>query len=37
MENTIIEIKNTLQGINSKGDGPEKYMKDMEERVIEIG
>ena len=35
-KNTITEIKNTLEGINSKWDDSEEWISKLEERVLEI-
>ena len=35
MKNTINEIKNSLEGINSKLGGTEEYINDLEGRIME--
>ena len=35
MKNTITEIKNTLEGINSKIPEAEKWINDWEEKVVD--
>ena len=36
MENTINEIKNSLQGINSRITEAEEHISDLEEKIVEI-
>ena len=36
MKNTINEIKNTLEGINSRITETEKWISDLEDRIVEI-
>ena len=36
MNNTITEMKNTLEGINSKITEAEEWISDLEERMVEI-
>ena len=36
MNNTIIEMKNTLEGINSRWNDSEEQTAELEERVVEI-
>ena len=36
MENTITEIKNILEGINSRLDDTEEWISELEDRVVEI-
>ena len=36
MNNTINEIKNCLQGINSKITGAEEWISDLEDKIMEI-
>ena len=36
MNNKINEIKNTLQGINSRITEAEKRVSDLEDRIVEI-
>ena len=36
MNNTITEIKNTLEGINSRITEAEEWIKEMEDKVVEI-
>ena len=35
-KNTITEIKNTLEGINSRITEAEEWLRDLEERMVEI-
>lgn len=35
MKNMIYEIKNTLQGIRSRLEDAEEWMKDLEDKVME--
>ena len=36
MNNTITEIKNTLEGINSRTTEAEEWISDLEDRIVEI-
>ena len=36
MNNTINEIKNTLEGINSRISEAEEWTSDLEDRIVEI-
>ena len=36
MKNTITEMKNTLEGINSRLNDAEKEISELEDRVVEI-
>ena len=36
MNNTIIEMKNALEGINSRITEAEEWISEMEDRVVEI-
>ena len=36
LKNTIIEIKNTLERINSRLDDTEEWMSKLADRVVEI-
>ena len=36
MKNTITEMKNTLEGINSRLNDTEKEISELEDRVLEI-
>ena len=36
MNNTIIEMKNTLEGINSIVTEAEEWISDLEDRTVEI-
>ena len=36
MKNTITEMKNTLEGINSRITEAEEWISDLEERMVEI-
>ena len=36
MINTITEMKNTLEGINSRITEAEEWISDLEERMVEI-
>ena len=36
MNNTIIEIKNTLEGINSRLSEAEEWVSELEDRIAEI-
>ena len=36
MNNTITEMKNTLEGINSRITEAEEWISDLEERMVEI-
>ena len=36
MKNTITEMKNTLEGINSRLNDTEKQISKQEDRVVEI-
>ena len=36
MKNTITEIKNTLEGINSRVTEAEEWISEMEDRIVEI-
>ena len=36
MNNTIIEMKNTLEGINSRITEAEEWVRTLEERMVEI-
>ena len=36
MNNTITEMKNTLKGINSRKTEAEKWISDLEDRMVEI-
>lgn len=36
MNNTIIKIKNTLEGINSRFNDIEEWISEMEDKVVEI-
>ena len=36
MNNTINEIKNTLEGINSKITEAEEWISDLENKIVEI-
>ena len=36
MNNTIIEMKNTLEGINSRITQAEEWISDLEDRMVEI-
>ena len=36
MSNTINEIKNTLEGINSRITEAEEWISDLEDRIVEI-
>ena len=36
MKNTIMEMKNTLEGINSKLNNTEEWISKLEDRVVEI-
>ena len=35
MNNTITEMKNTLEGINSRINEPEEWISELEDRVVE--
>ena len=35
MKDTITEMKNILEGINSRLDGAEDQISDLEEKVVE--
>ena len=36
MNNTIIEIKNTLEGINSRTPEAEEWISELEDKMVEI-
>ena len=36
MKNTINEIKNALEGINSRITEAEEWISDLEEKIVEI-
>ena len=36
MKNTITEMKNTLEGINSRPNDTEEWISDLEDKVVEI-
>ena len=36
MNNTIVELKNTLEGINSRITEAEKRISDLEDRMVEF-
>ena len=36
MNNTITEIKNTLEGINSRKTEAEEWKSDLEDRMVEF-
>ena len=36
MNNTITEMKNTLEGINSRITEAEKWISDLEDRMVEF-
>ena len=36
MNNTIMEIKNTLEGINSRKTEAEERISDLEDKIVEI-
>lgn len=36
MKNTVTEMKNTLEGINSKLNDTEEWINKLEDRVVEI-
>ena len=36
MKNTINEIKNTLEGINNRITEAEKWISDLEDKIVEI-
>ena len=36
MNNTITELKNTLEGINSRITETEEWISDLEDRMVEI-
>ena len=36
MNNTINEIKNSLEGINSKITDAEEWISDLEDKIVEI-
>lgn len=36
MQNTVVERKNTLEGINSKWNDTEEWISELEDRVVEI-
>ena len=36
MNNTITEMKNTLEGINSRISEAEEWISELEDRVVEI-
>ena len=36
MNNTINEIKNSLEGINSRKTEPEEWISDLEHKIVEI-
>ena len=36
MNNMITEIKNTLEGINSRLDDTEEWISELEDRVVEV-
>ena len=36
MKNTITEMKNTLEGINSRLNDSKEWISDLEDRVVEI-
>ena len=36
MNNTVTEMKNTLEGINSRKTEAEEQISDMEERMVEF-
>ena len=36
MKNTIMEIKNTLEGINSRVTEAEEWISDLEDKIVEI-
>ena len=36
MKNTINEIKNTLDGINSRVTEAEEWVSDLEDKIVEI-
>ena len=36
MNNTITEVKNTLEGINSRITEAEEWISDLEERMVEF-
>ena len=36
MQNTVVEMKNMLEGINSKWNDTEEWISGLEDRVVEI-
>ena len=36
MKNTITKTKNTLEGINDRENDTEKWISELEDRVVEI-
>ena len=36
MNNTVTEMKNTLEGINSRITETEKWISDLEDRMVEL-
>ena len=36
MKNTITEMKNTLEGINSRLDDTQEWISELEGRIVEI-
>ena len=36
MKNTIIEMKNALEGINSRLGDVEKHISDLEDKIVDI-
>ena len=36
MNNTINEIKNSLQGINSRINEAEEWISDLEDKIVEV-
>ena len=36
MQNTVVERKNTLEGINSKWNDTEEWISELEDRGVEI-
>ena len=36
MKNTTLEMKNSLEGLNSRGDDTEEQISEMDERLEEI-
>ena len=36
MKNTITEMKNILEGINSRRNGTEEWISELKDRIVEI-